>query len=202
MSIKYDIHAIHNSKGSGEKRKFVHLLEVPAMSEKRMEERIDRHCALSKGACAAVLTALRDIIEEDLIDGKRCYIPQIGYFSLAAALDLPEGKTMDKVRGDYISVRNINFKPEGSLLEKVKGKARFERAEYTTNSMPYTEEQLELKIREYLATNRYINRRIMEQEFLLSQHSAYKWLNHFAEKGILTREGSSRSYIYFLNTTV
>lgn len=200
MSIKYDIHAIHNATGSGEERKFVHLLEESSMSEKRMEERIDRRCALPNGASAAVLSTLRDIIEEDLIDGKRCYIPEIGYFSLAAALDLPEGKSFDKVRAEYISVRNINFKPEATLLEKVKNKAHFVRAEYTTNSMPYTEELLEQKIREYLTQNRFINRRAMEHEFQLSEYSAYKWLNHFVEKGLLVKDGSPRAYIYFLNT--
>ena len=53
----------------------------------------------------------RDIIEEDLQEGRRVNIPGIGYLSLSADLDMDELKPDSKVRADYVSVRGIKFVP-------------------------------------------------------------------------------------------
>ena len=51
---------------------------------------------------------LRDIIEEDLQDGKRVNIPEIGYLSLSVDLDMDDLKPDNKVRAEYVSVRGIS----------------------------------------------------------------------------------------------
>ena len=55
------------------------------------------------------------------------------------------------------------------------------------------------KIKEYISTNSYINRRVMETQFGLRQNVALKWLKHFTEIGVLRKEGERNSPIYFLN---
>lgn len=112
---------------------------------------------------------------------------------------MPDGKSVDKARGDYISVRNIKFRPDSSLLQEVKTKAHFERAQFSTKSKVFTEDEMLEKIKEYLSTNSYINRRVMETQFGLRQNIALKWLKHFTEIGVLRKEGERNSPIYFLN---
>ena len=199
MSIKYEIHSIKNSKGTGEEQEFVRIFENPSQTDQQLENHIQDNCSLTKGDVRATLIALRDSMIHELSHGNRFHIPEIGYFSLAVGLDMPDDKPMEKVRGDYISVRNIKFRPDAGLLDEVKGKARFERAKFSSKSRQYTEEELLARIREYLAANNCITRRDLELNFGLRQSAALKCLKHFTEIGILKKEGARNSPVYFLN---
>ena len=199
MSIKYEIHSIKNSKGTGEEQEFVRIFENPSQTDQQLENHIQDNCSLTKGDVRATLIALRDSMIHELSHGNRFHIPEIGYFSLAVDLDMPDDKHMEKVRGDYISVRNIKFRPEAELLNEVKSNARFERAKFSSKSRQYTEEELLSRIREYLAANNCITRRDLELNFGLRQSAALKCLKHFTEIGILKKEGARNSPVYFLN---
>lgn len=199
MSIKYEIHSIKNSQGTGKERHFAQIFDQPAMTAEQLKSHIQASCSLTKGDVEATLSALREHMTRELIEGHRFYIPSIGYFSLAVDMDMPEGKPIDKVRADYLSVRNIRFRPDATLLKEVRKGVRFERATFTTKSANLTEDELKEKITLYFATNNCLTRRAMEQEFGLRRNAALKWLRHFTETGLLKKEGSRNSPVYFLN---
>ena len=199
MSIKYEIHSIKNSKGSGKEQEFVRIFDNPPQTDQQLEGHIQDNCSLTKGDVQAALMTLRDCMIHELSCGNRFHIPEIGYFSLAVDLDMPEDKPAEKVRGDYISVRNIKFRPDAELLDEVKTNVRFERAKFSSKSRQYTEEELLEKIKEYLAANNCITRRDLERNFGLRQSAALKCLKHFTETGTLKKEGARNSPVYFLN---
>lgn len=199
MSIKYEIQSIKNSQGDGKDRLYARIYESEARTKRQLEDHIQATCGLPRGTVEAVLSALSEHMTHDLSCGRRFYLPNIGYFSLSANLDIPEGKTADKVRADYISVRNIKFRPEMSLLRNVKDKVTFERADFTTKSQEITEEEITAGLKEYLSVNRTITRRSMEQLFKLRRSTALKWLKLLTEKGVLRKEGVVNSPVYFLN---
>lgn len=199
MSIKYEIHSIKNSKGTGKEQEFVRIFECPPRTDRQLEDHIQSNCSLTKGDVQATLMTLRDCMIHELSHGNRFHIPEIGYFSLAVDLDMPEDKPMEKVRGDYISVRNIKFRPDAELLNEVRRSTRFERARFSSKSRQYTEDELLRRIKEHLATNNCITRRDLELNFGLRQSAALKWLRHFTETGILKKEGARNSPVYFLN---
>lgn len=199
MSIKYEIQSIKNSKGTGNEQEFVRIFENPPQTDRQLESHIQDNCSLTKGDVQATLMTLRDSMINELSHGNRFHIPEIGYFSLAVNLDMPDDKPMEKVRGDYIRVRNIKFRPDAELLNEVKRNVRFERAKFSSKSSQYTEEELLAKIKEYLTTNNCITRRDLQQNFGLRQSAALKCLKHFTEIGILKKEGARNSPVYFLN---
>lgn len=199
MSIKYEIQSIKNSQGTGKERHFARIFEGTHMSAQLLESYIQSSCSLTKGDVEATLSALRECMIQHLSHGNRFYIPSIGYFSLSVNLNMPEDKPIDKARADYISVRNINFRPDASMLQEVKRNVHFERAKFSTKSKEHTEEMMLEKIKEYLSTNICINRRAMEIHFGLRQNSALKWLKHFTEIGVLRKEGARNSPVYFMN---
>ena len=192
MSIKYEIQSIKNSQGTGKERHFARIFEGTPMSAQQLESYIQSSCSLTKGDVEATLSALRECMIQHLSHGNRFYIPSIGYFSLSV------DKPIDKARADYISVRNINFRPDASMLQEVKRNVHFERAKFSTKSKEHTEEMMLEKIKEYLSTNICINRRAMEIHFGLRQNSALKWLKHFTEIGVLRKEGARNSPVYFM----
>lgn len=103
------------------------------------------------------------------------------------------------MRADYLSVRNIRFRPDATLLKEVRKGVLFERATFTTKSANLTEDELKEKIILYFATNNCLTRRAMEKEFGLRPTIALKRLRHFTETGLLKKEGSRNSPVYFLN---
>lgn len=199
MAIKYEIHSIKNSQGTGEEREFVHIFEHAPHSDRQLESQIQDNCSLTKGDVQATLMSLRDSMVEALSQGRRFHIPEIGYFSLSVDLTLPDGKTVDKVRGDYIRVRGIRFRPDASLLNEVKGNARFERAKFSSRSRQYTDAELQDGIKAYLATHNCITRRVLELEFGLRQSAALQCLKRFTASGLLAKAGSRTAPVYFLS---
>ena len=109
MAIKYEIHSIHNSKGEGGEQKFVRLRDHEPMTSKQIEQHIEQACSLTRGDVQAVMTSLHDLIVTELSQGARFYLPQVGYLSLSVTTELPEGKSMDKVTGNNIRLRNITL---------------------------------------------------------------------------------------------
>ena len=198
MAIKYEIHYLPNAGGNEETRRFAHIFEQTAMTDKQMISRIAKHSSLSEGDVAAVLMQLRDIIEEDLQEGRRINIPEIGYLSLSVDLDMDELKPDNKVRADYVSVRGIKFRPNADLLKKVKHHTHFEKSLYTSRSYPFSEDALKEKIREYLEHNRSINRKVLETEFYIRKQTALNWLKKLEKSGFLIKEGSRNAPVYFL----
>lgn len=199
MSIKYEIHTIENSEGSGEMRHFARIIDNQPMTPNHFERHIQETCSVTKGDIEAVLSAVRDCMVNELIRGNRFYLPYIGYFSLSVGLDMPEGKPIDKVRADYINVRQIRFRPERTMLQEVKEGARFERAASSSVSKKYEEEELQERLSAYLSEHTYVNRRLMEHLFGLRPITALRWLKHFTETGLLKKEGAKNAPMYFLN---
>ena len=198
MSIKYEIRSIQNAQGTGKERHYAHIYEQPAMTPQQLASRIQDSCSLTKSDVEGTVSALREAMIRELEQGHRFYIPKIGYFSLSVGLEIPDGKPIDKVRGDDIKVRNINFQPEASMLQEIKSHSRFEHAEFSTLSKKQSEESLLKKITVFLSKNKCLTRRDMELEFGLRRSTAYKWLKHFTETGVLKKKGTLSSPVYFL----
>ena len=54
MAIKYEIHYLPNAGGNEETRRFAHIFEQTAMTDKEMISRIARHSCLGEGEVSSV----------------------------------------------------------------------------------------------------------------------------------------------------
>ena len=198
MELKYDIYTIKNSQGSGEDRQYVRLVQHEPMTDKELEAHIQNRCSLTKGDVAAVLKELHDICAQEFSMGRRFHIPELGYFSLSASLEMPEENPDKKITGKEVRLTGINFRPEADLMNEIERNMHFVRSKYSSQSTRYTEDNLLAKLKEYFQENRYITVRLMRMTFGLTQYSAQKWLNYFCEKGIMVKDGTPHAPIYFL----
>lgn len=199
MDLKYDVYTITNAEGSGEERKYVRLKQYEAMTAHELEATIQQRCSLTKGDVAAVLSELHDIVVSEFSMGRRVYIPELGYFSLAVNLEMPEDNPDKKITGKEVRLRGINFRPETGLLREIERNIHFVRSEYTGRSNSFTEEKLWTVLQQFFQENRYLTISLMRMKFGLSRHMAQKWIDHFIDKGLLVKDGTPRSPIYFLN---
>lgn len=200
MDLKYDVYTITNAEGSGEERKYVRLKQHEAMTASELEATIQQRCTLTKGDVAAVFTELHDIVVSEFSMGRRVYVPKLGYFPLAVNLEVPEDNPDKKITGKEVRLRGINFRPEAGLLQEIDRNVHFIRSEYTGRSNVFTEKKLWTVLQEFFQENRYLTISLMRMKFGLSRHMAQKWIDHFIDKGLLVKDGSPRSPIYFLNT--
>lgn len=198
MELKYDIYKLRNSQGSGEERKYVRIVQNEPMSAKQLQEKIQQHSSLTKGDVAAVLAELHDFFVEELAMGRRFYIPEIGYFSLSASLEMPEENTDKNITGKEVRITGINFRPEGKLLEEIQRNVHLERSRYSNQSSIFSEAEMLDNLKKYFQHNHFITTRVMRIQFGLTHYMAQKWLNHFCEKGIMMKEGTKHAPIYFL----
>lgn len=199
MDLKYDVYTITNAEGSGEERKYVRLKQHEAMTASELEATIQQRCTLTKGDVAAVFTELHDIVVSEFSMGRRVYVPKLGYFSLAVNLEVPEDNPDKKITGKEVRLRGINFRPEAGLLQEIDRNVHFIRSEYTGRSNVFTEKKLCTVLQEFFQENRYLTISLMRMKFGLSRYMAQKWIDHFIDKGLLVKDGSPRSPIYFLN---
>lgn len=199
MDLKYDVYTITNAEGSGEERKYVRLKQHEAMTAHELEATIQQRCTLTKGDVAAVFSELHDIVVSEFSMGRRVYVPQLGYFSLAVNLEMPEDKPDKKITGKELRLRGINFRPEAGLLQEIERNIHFVRSEYSSRSNFFTEEKLWARLQEFFKENRYLTVSLMRMKFGLTRHMAQKWIDHFIAKGLLVKDGTPRSPIYFLN---
>lgn len=196
MAIKIDIHTIKNAEGQGENRDYVKVLPQPVRTPQELEQEIQHSCTLTPSDIRAVLTSLRDIVARDLAERGAFHIPEIGYLSLQVTNSYPKDADMSKLKGNYVGVRNVLFRPEASLLRQVRHDARFQRLKGTTKSRQWTEAELRKAITNYLGSHPYITVRILRQELQLSDYLARQCLRRLVDDGLLTCQGSRNSYFY------
>ncbi len=125
MELKYDIYTLNNAQGTGEKRQYVRIVQHEPMTEKQLQEKIQNRCSLTKGDVAAVLAELHDLLVEEFSMGRRFYIPEIGYFSMSASLEMPEENPDKKITGKEVRITGINFRPEEKLMKEVQRNVHF-----------------------------------------------------------------------------
>ncbi len=89
------------------------------MTARELEATIQQRCTLTKGDVAAVFTELHDIVVSEFSMGRRVYVPELGYFSLAVNLEMPEDNPDKKVTGKEFRLRGINFRPEAGFLQEI-----------------------------------------------------------------------------------
>ena len=176
MELKYDIYMLNNAQGTGEKRQYIRIVQHEPMTEKQLQEKIQSRCSLTKGDVAAVLAELHDLMVEEFSLGRRFYIPEIGYFSMSASLEMPEENPDKKITGKEVRITGINFRPEGKLMEEVQRNVHFVRSRYSNQSTKYSEEKMLENIKEYLQKNRYITTRILRILFGLTPYMAQPFL--------------------------
>ena len=198
MQLKYDLYTINNAMGSGKSRRYVRLILREPLTSRELEAAIEKRCSLTKGDVAAVLTELRDLCVQAFIEGRRFYIPEIGYLSLSASLNVDDNNADRKVTGHDVRIAGINFRPEASLVKEVSQGIRFVRTKHSNQSCQYTEQQMSEQVRAYLKEHGYITCKMMRTQFGLTQYLAQKWLNRLCNAGVIAKEGVPRFPLYVL----
>ena len=197
MSINYDINTISNVDGENKQHRYVQLQQLEPLTEDQLLERIEKESTLTRSDVLAALSAVSRYAVQELSCGHRFHVPGLGYFSLSAKLDKAYEELPDeKIRGNHISVRGINFLPEQQVVNEIAEKVNFVRAQRKARPTHYTEEQMWARINGCFDNARYITKSMLRQ-LGLSKYIAQKWLDLFVQKGLLVKDGTPHAPTYF-----
>lgn len=198
MSIEYEIHTLSNSGGTGDERRFVRLKTGQPLTAEQIGLLMQDSASVTSGDVKAVMSAMHSFVRHELCQGRRVYLPEIGYLSLSAGLAQPEQKAGGRITGRDIFVRGINFKPDARLLKEVKSEVRFVKSERTGHSSSLTDDELWAQALAQIEQERYITLGDLCRTCGLSEYKARRCLKSWVAAGRLTQEGSSRHRFYML----
>lgn len=199
MAIKFEEHKIENVVGTGKNRKFVQLKTSKAKTVDEIAAEIAHNCSVTKSDVLAVMTELRHVAVDELIDGSRFYLPELGYLSLKVGSTPTKNLRNGKITGNDIYLKNVKFKPNTTFIKELQEKVRFSKSKYSSLSTRFSEDELWEKVTEYLSERHHITRRDMCVQFGLSYHFATMWLDKFVEDGRLVKETFGRQQLYSLS---
>lgn len=144
------------------------------------------------------MSAILGIAIRELSLGNCFHLPDIGYLSLSVGNTPPDDKPQGKITGKDIYLRIVNFRPEARFLDRIESDIHFVKADDSTRSRRYADDELWALVKTYLSYHRYITCQYMRHKFHLNDHMARKWLAHFTNTGKLMKEGTQHQPLYFL----
>lgn len=197
MEIKYDIYTLSNVGGEGSERRYVRLRQLEPKSEDSLAESIEHDSSLTKSDVRAMFAALHDYALRELSCGHRVYVPGLGYLSLSVELAHDEARRGNKISGQDIRLRGVNFRPERQLVQQIAQQVSFTRSRYSTQSAKYGEDELWQRLSALLDSQRFVTSRTVQQQFGLTKYAAHRWLALFVEKGLIVKGGAAHSPIYY-----
>lgn len=154
---------------------------------------------MSSGDIAATLIELGDFIVENLRDGNRVCLDELGTFSIS--LKCAKATDRKKVRSRDVSFSHINFQPAASLNKQMKD-IKLRRYPYSRQKLQTTPEERMQLLEEKLRTDTMISVKTYGDMTGLSEYSSRKELSELTEKGILLCKASRHFKLYYKEGTV
>lgn len=196
MAIRYEIHNIENSQGTGKERQYVQTIQSRGLTPQSLARAIQDMSSATEGDVNSVLSALTYFAQRELAQGGRFHLPGIGYLTLSVGFKEPPERSDKKITARQLRVRTINFRPEKQLLNGVRRDTTFEKSERSIVSVRYTADELWTQMDGFLTEKHYITRQQMMTRFGLSPYLTRQWLDRFVAEGRLRAEGSRAQRIY------
>lgn len=198
MAIRYDLYTIPDSRDTENELYHVRMVPNPPMSSKTIEKRIETRCTLTATDVKATLSALTDIMKEELLNGRRVHLPGIGYFylTLKGTPRDNDAENMRKVRAPQVTIKSVSFRPEKELIEDMKAAAEFCPPNDKRHSCKQTDIGLTDILTEYFAGHEELDRPVFEKLCGFGRSTALRRLKQLVTEGKLINAGNRHAPRY------
>ena len=159
---------------------------------KELAEYINFACSVTESDVVAVLQALGRCVRDELLDGNRVELDNLGTFSLS--LTCGQKKLEDRVTKKDIRVKNILFTPCAEMKQAMRG------AEIVSGGPnPHkrlTDEVILRRLAKYFEEHEFMQRRNFEAVCECSRYTATKKLKELVRAGKLRAMGAKNIRFY------
>ena len=198
MAINYDWYQNPQKTAEGEAVKLhprIHYNGSTTTAELRRY--IQESSSLTEGDVDAVLSALSHFVSQEMGYGRSVHLDGLGY--LSPVLGCTETVTSTtKNKHQKVKLKKIRFRPDKTFMRRMGGIniTCIKRNDPLVRRL--TNDEIEQKIRLYLQTHGYIQRRNLETLCSLSTSTAKSHLNRLCKAGVLVNRGMRNQPIYYL----
>ncbi len=196
MAINYDFY-----KSSGifatEEQWHARIVENGTTETAEVMEHIERCTALTVSDLKGAIDALAGEIADNLAEGRSVHIDGIGHFSLSIDGDVVRTEE-GELRLKHAAVRTVNFRPEAALMRRLSGATFTVKRHRGRRSAEVDEATLPTTLAALCEEKGYFTTRAFRQTLGLTRTTAYRWLNHLCDEGVIENIGSPRFALYRL----
>lgn len=182
MSIPFEFYTNPNPDPQAPKRYHPRVVAKGTVSLKEIVETVSGRCTLSAADLHAAVTAIEQVVSENLANGYRVRLDGLGSFSLT--LSSPEVDDPTKVRAQNVNVKSVVFSPDKSFVAHSQ-KQGFERSADKPHSAAVSIDQIKEGISEYLKTNQFVRRADIERLLGLTKSTAQRTVKTLLSTGFL-----------------
>ena len=197
MSIQFDFYNTPSPEGIiNEKKSRYHARVVTkqTLDSEDIIKRISERCTLSKGDITAVLSELRDVVKQGLLDGNNVLLNGLGEYSLT--LEAPKDASPTKTHAQNISVKRIDFRADRKLRKEIMSEAHFERSLTKKHSAHISIYEVDALLVDYFEEHTYITRQSFETLCQFTKNTALRHLKRLVDEGRLINTNTSRNPNY------
>jgi predicted histone-like DNA-binding protein len=157
MSLRYDFYENPVSKDSNERPKLhARVVTNGTMNIDQLAQFIHEVCTLSTADVKASLTALIEVMADELASGRRIHLDGFGYFNLT--LSSPPIDSPKEIRAESIHVRSVAFRAEESFKKRFKS-IPLKRTKEKKHSRRYSATEIDDLLANYFRNHAHITRR-------------------------------------------
>lgn len=196
MAIPFEFYANPNPDPDAPKRYHPRVVAKGTVSLKEIVETVSGRCTLSPADLHAAVTAIEQVVSENLANGFRVRLDGLGSFSLT--LSSPEIDDPSKVRAQSVSVKSVVFSPEKAFVSHSQSRG-FERSAEKPHSAEVTIDQVKETVGAYLEENSFVRRTDVERILGLTKSTAQRVIKTLTAMGFLRNiSGDSHHPLYAL----
>lgn len=194
MTAKYEFYKNPVSpEKPGEDRYHARIVPECTVETEWIARKIQYRCTASTADVKGVLEALKEVVVEELTEGRRVHIDGLGYLSMT--LKCPPLDRNDQIRAETIRFKSVAFRPEAALKEKLSG-TRFERSDRKAYSRTLSPEETDDLLTRYFALYPTLSRRDFQQLCGCVQATARRRLHTLVGEGKLRNIGLRHFPVY------
>ena len=194
MSIQYEFYRNPDSQGTNKKRYHARVVPNGRVSTDELAQEIQKECSLTVSDVKSVLIALADKMAEQLGEGRKVHLKDIGYFQVNLHCK-EEVRTMHAVRSETVEFKSVSFRADTNLKNNLK-KQKIRRSKNKPHSTPMTEAQMDEKLTEHFALHPILTRREFQLMCTQVTSTACRLLRKLVEAGKLKNISTARNPVY------
>lgn len=197
MSIQFDFYNTPSPEGIVDEKKVRYHARVVTKQTVDLEDivkLIHGRSTLSVGDIMAVLSELREVVKQSLLDGNNVNLNGLGIFSLT--LEAPKDALPDSTHAQNISVKRIEFRAEKKLRNEIKSEAHFERSRTKKHSAHISIYEVDALLVDYFEEHTYITRQRFETLCHFTKNTALRHLKRLVDEGRLINTNTPRNPNY------
>lgn len=195
MAVKFDFYETPIAPGSKKGVRYhARVVGSHTTNTAGITRRIQNACSLTKGDIKGALSALSDILIEDLSNGDRVHLEGVGYFQIT--LECAETKDPAKTHAQNVHFKTVRFTPDKVLKKELRKAIHISRSETKSHSLQLSEIEIDGKLMEYFEDNPFLTRRRFEALCGFTRTMALKHIKRLIQEKRLKNTNTYNQPIY------